>query len=307
MRVPERWSWETEGSAARVLQDVDRDGLAWLNSPEAITRVEQDPWAAATMLLGRRPFQLRARRLQLADTPFRGYEHTNVRAALHIDQDPYLPPQIQVLMCVRPAADGGDSTFIDGWELASRIRTEDAKLYRALFEVSRVIRFSHSHWFGPTISTRLDNLLVIHGAVPPPADDRLGQAVLGQVNQTPLTSIRMTENDVIVANNHRLLHGRTAFTDPGRLLVRLLIWLEEPLAADGELVAAARPVHDRIVEQVRDRPEWIQHRLGVFGPAGLGATAFQHDFRRFPETPDSTSKERYAELAAAARALRLAA
>lgn len=300
---PQRWSWD--GDRARLWRDFDATGLAWLHAPETVAAVETDPHATATELLGERPFRLRMRRLEMLPINRRGYENSNIHALFHIDQDPYLPPPIQVLMCVRPASQGGDSTFLDGWELAARLREHDPALYRELFHTPRIIQFSNSHWFGPTLSVRLDNLLVIHGAVPPAADDHVGKAVLSRFVLCRPVKLHMTEGDVIVANNHRLLHGRTAFADPGRLIIRLMIWLERPLTGEPGLLDEARLVAARLEAQLAEQPSWIQHRLGVFGAAGLAGPAFQHDFSRLPDTPDTQSPERYAELAAVLRRLSL--
>lgn len=282
-------------------------GLSWFRSPSAVAGVGDDPVGVATRLLGRAPFKLRGRRLEVLPGKHRGYENSQQTALFHIDQDPYIPPQVQVLICARPADVGGDSLFLDGWELAREIKRGDPALYRQLFETARIIAFSKSRWFGPTISTRLGNVIVSHGAVPPPAQDRVGQQVLASVTRAAPLALRMTEGDVIVANNLRLLHGRTAFTDPHRLLIRLMIWLEDPLPADPELAREASAVQVRIAAQVRDQPEWIRHRLGVFGADGWNASALQHDFRTLPHTPDGESPEKLAELVAVWRGLKLGA
>lgn len=298
MEVPQRWTWD--GDSARLWHDFDSAGLAWINAPAAVARVEADPHAVATELLGESPFKLRMRRLEILPTQRRGYENSNVHALFHIDQDPYLPPPIQVLMCVRPAREGGDSTFLDGWELAAKVRAHDPALYTELLHTPRIIPFSNSNFFGTTISVRLDNLLVIHGAMPP--DDPVGKALLQRFSLARPVKLHLTEGDVIIANNHRLLHGRTAFTDPDRLIIRLMIWLDHPLVGDPVLVAEARPIAASLAQQIRDQPEWIRNRLGVFD-AGLASPAFAHDFSRLPATPDSQSPERYAELAGVLRSL----
>jgi gamma-butyrobetaine dioxygenase len=308
MHIPPPWTWGDAGSPERVWSELCAQGLSWFRAPDAVAGVVgADPAAVAARLLGRAPFKLRRRRLEVVPGARKGYENSQQQALFHIDQDPYLPPQIQVLLCVRPADTGGESLFLDGWELARAIQRDAPALYRRLFETQRMIAFSNSRWFGPTISMRLGNVVLSHGAVAPPREDQVGQQVSAIVNHAPPLALRMTEGDVIVANNHRLLHGRTAFTDPQRLLIRLMIWLEDALPADPELARETRAVHDRIAAQVHDQPEWIRHRLGMFGADGWNAAALQHDFQRPPQTPDAESPEKLAELVAVWRGLRLGA
>jgi len=287
-----------------VLDEVRQGGLSWFRWPDA--DVEEAPARLATRLLGSSPFRVRSRRLEVVGSSAGNYENSSVDARPHTDYDPYLPAHLQVLICRRPAAHGGDSLFLDGWSLLAAIRSDDSSLYEELFAAPRIVPFGPGPWFGPTVSSRLGNLILVHGGMPP--TDSVGTRFAERVRRAPAVALRLEEGDVVVCNHQRVLHGRTAFADGGRLLVRLLVWLREPLAAQPRLmVDRARAVHDRIAVQVRAEPEWIRHRLGIFGEEGLDAAAFRHDFSRLPATPDGRSAECRAQIEGVVRALELGA
>ena len=73
----------------------------------------------------------------------------------------------------------------------------------------------------------------------PYAEDRVGAALARAVTREETIEHALQAGDALVASNHRMLHGRRPF-EGDRELVRLLIWLEQPLAADARLVARAR-------------------------------------------------------------------
>src|SRR5688572_17456709 len=226
MQRPTRWTWGTDGGADRVWAELDGAGITWFHDPSVLDAIEGDPFGVAERVLGRRPFRLWPDRLELKPGPHRGYQNTRGPALFHIDPDPYLPPEIQLLACARPAADGGDSTFLDSWELVRAIEAADPALFARLFTAMRTIGFSHNRWFGPTVTRRLDHTMVVHGAMPIAAGDTVGAAVLAQIQASAPMALRLAHGDVLVASNHRLLHGRTAFADSSRLLFRLLLWAD---------------------------------------------------------------------------------
>jgi len=303
MAIPKRWTWKSTGSASsRVWEELDDAGLSWFHWPEAL-EAGSEPWKFATALLGCRPLHLHVKQIAPLAGDVRNYENSSFTAPLHTDYHPYLPAPLQVLICHRPAQSGGDSLFLDGWELLASIRERDPSLYAELFESPRIIPFGPGNWFGPTLSMRLDNLILACGAMPPA--DPVGRRFVEQTRAASARSLRLEEGDVVVLNHHRLLHGRTAFSDPHRLLTRFFLWLHKPLAAEPRLAHEARRVHRRLAEQTSHHPEWIRHRLGVFGSDGLPATAFSADPKRLPAMPDAQSPERYVELENVLRGLAL--
>jgi hypothetical protein len=63
------------------------------------------------------------------------------------------------------------------------------------------------------------------------------------IARAPREAIPLRDGDVLVASNHRMAHGRTAFdASEGRELLRLLVWLERPLAAPPALVRRAHEI-----------------------------------------------------------------
>src|SRR5262245_4534854 len=166
------WEWQKEGAASRVWQEVDEKGWTLVRWPEAAARTERDPNAFCAELLERSPVNHRFAKLQIVAGVDKGYEQTKGPAELHTDQHPYLPAQIQVLACVNPAGEGGESTFVDLWKVVSRIEKEDPALFRGLF-VPRAVVFGRSVWLGGTVSLRHDNLVCVHPAIRPSPEDEV--------------------------------------------------------------------------------------------------------------------------------------
>ena len=103
------WEWQKDGSAERVWKEVNEKGWTLVRWPEAAAQTERDPNGFCAELLGRPPVLHRFAKLQVVAGVDKGYEQTKGPADLHTDQHPYLPAQIQVLACVKPASEGGES------------------------------------------------------------------------------------------------------------------------------------------------------------------------------------------------------
>jgi hypothetical protein len=63
-----------------------------------------------------------------------------------------------------------------------------------------------------------------------------------------------------------MLHGRLAFEDPRRELVRLLVWLREPFAREERLVARARAAAERAAAGRHASPEADLSEAGLASP-----------------------------------------
>jgi hypothetical protein len=302
--VPSRWTWQGPKPHERLWDEFQEGGLSWVHWPEAVTMAQSDPWSLATALLGSRPFRIRVAIITFREGRI-AYVSSKAEAAFHVDQDAYIFPALQVLVCVRQSATGGDSKFIDSWNLLSKIRDTNSDLYHGLFRRVRVVRFSDMFSVGPTYSLRLGDLHVIHGGPPPLKNDQLGMRFATAVQNEEPFQLRLQDGDVLVSNNFRLMHGRTAFEDSSRKLVRLLIWLHNPLPAPAPYVEEATLAYNELAKKLQGQPEWLQRRMGVFGPLGREDPIFQHDFNNPPEIPDVTSPERRAELVRVALGLQL--
>jgi hypothetical protein len=145
-----------------------------------------------------------------------------------------IPAALQILVCVKPAVRGGESTLVDG----DAVIAGDPSLARAAFDVDRRQHFYFGEVDGPTIALRGGHLA---WSLAPRAEpnDEVGAALVRAVTAQPRIEIALAANEALVASNHRLLHGRRAF-EGERELVRLLVWLEHPLAPFNSRLDPAR-------------------------------------------------------------------
>jgi Homeodomain-like domain len=75
-----------------------------------------------------------------------------------------------------------------------------------------------------------------------------------------------------VASNHRMLHGRRPF-EGERELVRLLVWLEEPLFAEPRHVARAREASPRLAASALPKLRAVLAILRGAPPAKIASDA----------------------------------
>ncbi|MEM9041437.1 MAG: TauD/TfdA family dioxygenase [Actinomycetota bacterium] len=155
--------------------------------------------------------------------------YTSVALLAHTDQ-PYRidPPGIQLLHCILNDAEGGDSTIVDGLAAARAVRDEQPSWFRALVEIEVGFRYDrgddtafntghvlefdrHGRYQGIRLSSRLDTPL------PRTGDDLdawyRGRRWLTEWLDDPAhqATFRLEPGDVMFMDNHRALHGRTAF------------------------------------------------------------------------------------------------
>ena len=242
--------------SGQLLQELAARGFAVLRAPDLTARAALERWAVAQELIGRRPARVDAARI----APVAGrsaFVESRGDAALHTDQGAgRLPAHLQAWFCIRPAEQGGESLILDVWPLLRRIEREDRELFAALFTCVRRLGFSVGPLSAPTVSLERGHLVVAHPPEPLP-DDRVGRAFQRWVDAGDCERITLRAGDVLVAHNHRVLHGRSAFSGE-RELIRLSIWLCEPLPAPTGWVEQARAVAARL------------ERLAALAPAGVG-------------------------------------
>ncbi len=142
------------------------------------------------------------------------------------------PPAITLFQVVEPAVTGGDSTLVDGFRLAQRLAAEDPAAFEALTTIpARFHReLDDGHIFdlraliivrdhdGEVSGLRFNDRCLAPVDAAPRDVERLYRAigVLFEmiVSGDDMIQCRLGAGDMLVFNNHRLLHGRTAF-DPG--------------------------------------------------------------------------------------------
>lgn len=159
--------------------------------------------------------------------------YTAIKLLAHTDE-PYRrpPPGIQLLHCLANEAPGGDSTLVDGLAAALALEAAEPRLFRAAVDVEVEFRYDmgsnvivntghlleydrHGRYCGIRFNNKLDTPL------PRPGDDLDGwyaaRRWLAEWLNDPAHQVtfRLEPGDAMFMDNHRALHGRTAF-DPTR-------------------------------------------------------------------------------------------
>jgi gamma-butyrobetaine dioxygenase len=266
-----RWSWDPLTGPARLGEELRRDGIAVIAMGAAAADIQQGPWSFAERLLGQRPWLVE--RQPIKPIPGgRSFSSGSMTAPFHTDSQCALgvPPSLQVMLCVQPAREGGESLYLDTWPLLARIAREDPALLGLLFERQRRLPFVFGDFIGATVSLRGSHLVFSHTAFPRPGD-RVAVQLQPWIDAAPVIAVKACAGDAIVIHNHRLLHGRRAFDDPARAFVRLLVWNREPWPAPEELLARAGVARQRLEARTADAPPALQARLGIEAPAPVAA------------------------------------
>ncbi len=157
--------------------------------------------------------------------------YTPIHLNAHSD-GPYRKPvpSIQMLHCLQNDTSGGESTLVDGFGASQELKAVDSEAYRALTETAvefrydmlsdvvinrtRILELDHVGRFRQIrFSHRLDYV----DAVDPDQLDTFyrGRKWLRDRMNNPANQVqfRLAAGDLMLMDNHRLLHGRTSF-DP---------------------------------------------------------------------------------------------
>jgi carnitine 3-dehydrogenase len=138
------------------------------------------------------------------------------------------PPGIQFLHCFAADVTGGESTFVDGFWVAERIRRDDPDAFGLLSNVPIPYRFHDASQdlriAAPVISCDPDGgyrEVRFHNALMAPFDRAGGRIdatyrALRRFDQVARSDeaqvvVRLQPGDVVVFRNRRVLHGRRAF------------------------------------------------------------------------------------------------
>ena len=140
------------------------------------------------------------------------------------------PPSIQILHVLKPADIGGETILVDGLSLIERLKKTHSEYLEILSSVP--VRFGwrdadhdHTHQ-APIIETNdTGNDFIIrfnHRSMIEPVITGLKarkwqeayQSLSALIHDEHLRiSLRLEEGDILIMNNHRILHGRSAFDD----------------------------------------------------------------------------------------------
>ena len=163
--------------------------------------------------------------------------NTMLAVAPHTDEAyRAVPPGILVLFCVRPAARGGESVLVDGFQIGARLQREDPEAFELLARVRQPFHRIH----GGTIDQRtrapvlvLDDAGELVGfrfhtrtAAPLDLPAELIERVYGANHRlsalmtAPENQVRfaLAPGEAVLFDNHRVMHSRRPFDDPERFL-----------------------------------------------------------------------------------------
>ncbi len=159
--------------------------------------------------------------------------YTSIELLAHTDEPYRQPvPGIQMLHCIANEAPGGDSTLVDGLAAALAIEAEHPDWHAALVETEVEWRYDmgsdtvvgsghvleydrHGRYRQIRINTKLDEPIVRPGV--DLTHFYAGRRWLAEWTNDPAHQVtfRLEPGDIMFMDNHRALHGRTAF-DPTR-------------------------------------------------------------------------------------------
>lgn len=145
---------------------------------------------------------------------------------------PGLPPRYVALWCVQPASGtGGETTLADGYalldqftpveraQLAARARAWRSRPTLAREGVDQAVR-------QPILEAHAGRTVIRFSMLDLQPDDDLTERYVAtgrEFFETTRTAIKIARGAVLIWDNWRMLHARTAFTDPRRHLRRVLI------------------------------------------------------------------------------------
>ena len=158
-------------------------------------------------------------------------------AALHTDaQYRRVPEDLVCLFAVRRAADGGATRLLSACDAVAAVRRHPlgaqvlARLGRPVWNWATPEPFATEPAFRAavlpgdgTVRWRPDNLSCSVG----PRARAVAKLFTDLVEAAPVvTEFMLASGDMVIIDNRRALHGRTAFTDRRRLLLRVRLWAD---------------------------------------------------------------------------------
>ena len=195
-----------------------------------------DPWAYVEALAGERPEMVELQPIRPRPDG-RSFASTSGFTPLHTDSQDYLgvSPGLQIMICRRAAASGGETRLVDGFALLDRLQRDDHALYAALTTVPRTHRFYFGDVIGPTVALKRGHRVWTHSPQPP--GDPIGEALARELARAPVIELAVKTGETLLVDNHRMLHGRNAFAGADRHFVRLLAWFTKRATAEDHRLA----------------------------------------------------------------------
>lgn len=280
-------------SRARLQESLVSSGYALCTpDPRAFELSSGDPWEAAAFFLGDTPEMVE--RQPIAAVPWgRSFASTSGETPLHTDSQLLLgvPPQLQFMFCVH-AVEGGDTLLLDSHALLDDIEREAPELFAQLFDVPRRLPFVFGDVLGPTLSLRGESVVFTHSPRPR-ADDTIALGLRAFIARTSLLRVQPRDGELLVVDNHRMLHGRTAFSDESRQFTRLLVWPTPRLPYRGRWLERLRAATEHQALALARLSAPAQRRLGLEPEDATGAARLRIVLEMLRGVPPGVLARRY--------------
>lgn len=179
-----------------------------------------------------------------------GVDHTT-RLAAHTDGFGYgdFYPDYILLDCVNASAGGGESFLIDGYAVLEALRQDhdtawvpDAMASVAVNQTEAGMQESISPIVQHTPAGRLMVRKTLDQRAAPDSPDPQRDNLMVQLwRDTAEAAVataprfKLSPGQAVVIDNYRMLHGRDAYTDLGRLLWRVWVWTKASKAGPPDL------------------------------------------------------------------------
>ncbi|NKN05508.1 TauD/TfdA family dioxygenase [Rhizobium laguerreae] len=234
--------WEADLQIPRVSVDdlsEDRVFFEWLCSTKrhglsVVTGLDDNEEAGVALgerigFLRRTNFGLTFRVETIPDPNNLAY--TSHALPLHTDlPNQEMPPGYQFLHCVRNGAEGGESVFADAYMIAEKVRRKDAEAFRLLTSIPIPYRFHDRQYdirvhrpmvsvderdrvFDVRYSAHLMDSFDIPDTVMADYYAAYRRFMAETRDPANIITFKMKPGEMVVFDNRRILHGRTAF-DP---------------------------------------------------------------------------------------------
>ncbi len=236
--------------------------------PGLLERLAQ-PWTLVDALVGAAPELVEVQSIH-AIPDGRSFASSMVDTPLHTDSQLWRgrAPEIQITACLHRASDGGESRLLDTWAWMDSLAATDRALHHDLLHGVRRIRFVFGDVYGPTAAWRAGRCVVTHSPRTP-VSDPIGERLAVALAAVPPAVVRLHPGQALVLDNHRVLHGRTAFSDGRRRLLRILAWLDAPLSPEPSWANTARAIHRRLGARLHGQASALRDAFGVTEHAPL--------------------------------------
>ena len=256
---------DDDAKLLRVLQQVRDHGICFLHGAPTETGIVE----ALSLRFGPPQESNYGRVLDLVFNPEKRSIGNDIKALKPHTDEPYRtsPPGVLLFHCIANDQTGaGSSTFVDGFEIAERLRAHDPDGFYALSNNSQLFR---RHFvddvdliaefpiisldeFGNLCGVRINDRVAASPQISPDQVEVYyrGLHYLLQQSEDPQLILHLTlkPGDIAIFDNHRILHGRTDLTVDGQR------WLQWVQIERGDFHSSLRILADQLGQPRDARP-----------------------------------------------------